>query len=186
MKSAVLIAYREPGFIEENVKKLMAKGFEIIVAADEPSGEILRIIRKYGLKATISDKRRGKWGPLNDAVALAEGDYIIFVDSDTRIAELEGFEEFDAVEIRKEINASSLIERLANIEYFNMFLTAKIASKLGSCLSLNGVAFGIKKDVLLKLGRFRRCINEDTDLGVRLELNGYRVGVCRRAITKAP
>jgi len=59
MKSAVLIAYREPGFIEENVKKLMAKGFEIIVATDEPSGEILRIIRKYGLKATISDKRRG-------------------------------------------------------------------------------------------------------------------------------
>jgi len=67
-----------------------------------------------------------------------------------------------------------------------MFLTAKIASKLDSCLSLNGAAFGIKKDVLLKLGGFRRCINKDTDLGVRLELNGYRVGVCRRAITKAP
>ena len=186
MKSAVLIAYRKPGFIEENVKKLMSKGFEIIIAVDEPSDEILRIIREYGLKATISDKRRGKWRALNDASTLAEGDYIIFVDSDTRIAELGDFEEFDAVEIVKEINASSLMERLANIEYFNMFLTAKIASKLGSCLSLNGAAFGIKKDVLLKLGGFRKCINEDTDLGVRLGLNGYRVGVCGRAITKAP
>ncbi len=184
-KSTVLIAYREPGFIEENVKKLMDRGFEIIIAADEPNDEILRIIREYGLKTTISDKRR-KWRALNDAVAIAEGDYIIFVDSDTRIAELEGFEEFDAVEIRKEINASSLIERLANIEYFNMFLTAKIASKLGSCLSLNGAAFGIKKDILLKLGGFRRCINEDTELGVRLGLNGYRVGVYGRAITKSP
>lgn len=99
---------------------------------------------------------------------------------------MENFEKFDAVEIRKEVNASSLMEKLANIEYFNMFLTAKIASKLGSCLSLNGAAFGIKKDVLLKLGGFRRRINEDTDLGVRLGLNGYKVGVCGRAITKAP
>jgi len=186
MKSAVLIAYKEPGFIEENVRNLTRKGFEVIIAADEPSNEILRIIRKYRLKATISDKRRGKWRALNDAVTIAEGDYVIFVDSDTIIAELEGFEEFDAVEIRKEINASSLMERLANIEYFNMFLTARIASKLGSCLSLNGAAFGIKKDVLLKLGGFRKCINEDTDLGVRLGLNGYRVGVCGKAITRAP
>jgi len=45
MKSAVLIAYREPGFIEENAKKLMNEGFEIIIAADEPSDELLRIIR---------------------------------------------------------------------------------------------------------------------------------------------
>jgi len=185
-KSAVLIAYREPGFIEENVRKLTDRGFEIIIAADEPNDKILRIVREYGLKATISEKRRGKWRALNDAISLADGDYIIFVDSDTRILNLENFEEFDAVEIGKEINATSLIERLAKIEFFNMFLTAKIASKFGSCLSLNGAAFGIKKDVLLKLGGFRKRINEDTDLGVRLGLNGYRVGVCGRAITKSP
>ena len=186
MKSAVLVAYRKPGFIKENVKKLKKKGFEVIVAVDEPSDEILRIVREHDLKATISEKRRGKWRALNDAISLAEGDYIIFMDSDTRIVELGDFEEFDAVEIVKEVNASLLIERLAKIEFFNMFLTAKIASKLGSCLSLNGAAFGIRRDVLLKLGGFRRRINEDTDLGIRLGLNGYRVGVCGRAITKSP
>lgn len=186
MKSAVLVAYRKPGFIKENVKKLKEKGFEVIVAVDEPNDEILRIVREHDLKATISEKRRGKWRALNDAISLAEGDYIIFMDSDTRIVELGDFEEFDAVEIVKEVNASLLIERLAKIEFFNMFLTAKIASKLGSCLSLNGAAFGIRRDVLLKLGGFRRRINEDTDLGIRLGLNGYRVGVCGRAITKSP
>jgi len=186
MKSAVLVAYRKPGFIEENVKKLIKEGFEVIVAVDEPNEEILRIVREYGLKATISERRRGKWRALNDAIRLAEGDYIIFIDSDTRIVELGGFENFDAVEIVKEVNASSLIERLAKIEFFNMFLTSKIASKLGSCLSLNGSAFGIRRDVLLKLGGFRRRINEDTDLGMRLGLNGYRVGVCGRAMTKSP
>ncbi len=186
MKSAVLVAYRKPGFIKENVKKLKEKGFEVIVAVDEPSDEILRIVREHDLKATISEKRRGKWRALNDAISLAEGDYIIFMDSDTRIVELGDFKEFDAVEIVKEVNASLLIERLAKIEFFNMFLTAKIASKLGSCLSLNGAAFGIRRDVLLKLGGFRRRINEDTDLGIRLGLSGYRVGVCGRAITKSP
>jgi len=186
MKSVILVTYREPGFIEENVKKLMTEGLEIIIAVDEPSDEILEIIRKYGLKATISDKRRGKWRALNDAISLAEGDYIIFVDSDTKIVDLGDFKGFDAVEIVKDINASSLIERLTKIEFFNMFLTAKISSKFNSCLSLNGAAFGIRKDVLLKLGGFKRCINEDTDLGVRLGLNGYKVGVCGKAITRAP
>ncbi|RLI74798.1 glycosyltransferase family 2 protein [Archaeoglobales archaeon] len=186
MKSAVLITHRELGFIEENVKKLMKEGFEIIIAMDEPNDELLRIVRRYTLKATISDKRRGKWKALNDAVALSSGDYILFLDSDTRIVELGNSEEFDAVEIRKEVNASSLMEKLINIDYFNMFLTAKLTSKLNSCLSLNGAAFVIKKDVLLKLGGFRRRINEDTDLGVRVGLNGYKVGVCGRAITKAP
>jgi len=41
------------------VKKFTKEEFKIIIALDEPSDKILRIIRKYGLKATISDKRRG-------------------------------------------------------------------------------------------------------------------------------
>jgi len=188
MKSGIITTYKKPGFIEENVKKLIDMGFEVIVAADEPSKDVIEIIEKYGLKATISEKRRGKWRALNDAVKLAAGDYILFIDSDTRILELglEKLAEFDAVEIRKEVNSSSLIEELANIDYFNMFLTAKLASKLNSCLSLNGAALGIRKQVLLELGGFRKYINEDTDLGVRLGLNGYKVGVFGRAVTKAP
>ena len=185
MKTAIIVAYKEPMFVEDNVKKLKELGFEVIIAADEPNKELLEIIHRYGLKATISDKRRGKWKALNDAIALANGDYILFVDSDTRIEELGDFN-CDVIEIRKEVNGSSLMEKLVNIDYFNMFLTAKLASKFNSCLSLNGSAFAIKKDILLKLGGFRRRINEDTDLGIRLGLNGYKVKIDGRAITKAP
>ena len=185
-KSAIIVSYRDPGYIEENVKKLIHNGFEIIIAVDEPNEEILRIIKEYNLKHTVSNKRRGKWRALNDALALAEGHHILFIDSDTKILRLNYRYEFDAVDIVKEIEGSSLLERLVNIEYFNMFLTAKIASKFGTCLSLNGAAFGIKKDVLLNLGGFRKRINEDTDLGVRLGLKGYRFGVCGKATTKAP
>ncbi len=185
-KSAIIVSYRDHGYIEENVKRLISNGFEIIIAVDEPNEEVLRIIKEYNLKHTISNKRRGKWRALNDAVTLAEGDYILFIDSDTKILRLDCHYDFDAVDIVKEIEGSSLLERLVNIDYFNMFLTAKIASKFGTCLSLNGAAFGIKKDVLLNLGGFRRRINEDTDLGVRFGLKGYRFGVCGKATTKAP
>jgi len=185
-KSAIIVSYRDSSYIEENVKKLISDGFEIIIAVDEPNEEILRIIKEYNLKHTVSNKRRGKWRALNDAVALAEGYHILFIDSDTKILRLDCNYDFDAVDIVKEIEGSSLLERLVNIEYFNMFLTAKIASRFGTCLSLNGAAFGIKKDVLLNLGGFRKRINEDTDLGVRLGLKGYRFGVRGKATTKAP
>jgi len=34
MKTAIITAYRKAGYIEENLEKL--KGFDIIIAADEP------------------------------------------------------------------------------------------------------------------------------------------------------
>ncbi|RLI83225.1 MAG: glycosyltransferase family 2 protein [Archaeoglobales archaeon] len=185
MKSAIIVAYREKGFVEENLRFLMDRGFEIVLAVDEPSDDLLRLIEEYGVKATLSDDRRGKWRALNDAIELTNGDYILFLDSDTKIVDL-SFDNFDVVEIRKEVVGKSLMERLANIDYFVMFLSSKFASKFNSYLSMNGSAFMIKRDVILKLGGFRRRINEDTDLGFRLGLNGYGVKICGRAITKAP
>jgi len=184
--SAILVAYRDPGYIEENVKKLKDKVFEIVVAADKPNSELLKIIKKYRLKATISAKRRGKWKALNDAISIANGDYLLFIDSDTRIIDIGNLEDSDVVEIRKEISCSSVLEKLVNIDYFNMLLSSKIASKLNSCLGLNGAAFGIKKDILLKLGKFRPYLAEDIDLGMRLGLNGYKIKISGKAITKAP
>jgi cellulose synthase/poly-beta-1,6-N-acetylglucosamine synthase-like glycosyltransferase len=186
MNSAILVAYKDPGFIEENIIRLKEWGFEIIIAADEPDERLLEIIEKHNLKATVCDKRRGKWKALNDAVKLVNGDYILFLDSDTRIIYPGDFEEFDVVEIRKEVNSSSIIEKLANIDYLIMFLTSKLASKLNSCLALNGSAFIIKRSVLNELGGFRALINEDTDIGMRAGLNGYSFGVCGMALTKSP
>lgn len=186
MKSAIIVAYRDKGIIEENIKDLLRSGYEVVVAADEPSDELLRILNKYNIKATISDRRRGKWKALNDALKIASGDDILFLDSDTRIVEICELNGKDAVEIRKEVFANTVLERLVSIDYFVMFLTAKLAERFNSCLSINGSAFLVKRSVIRRIGGFRRRINEDTDLGVRLGLNGFKVGVGGRAITKAP
>ncbi len=185
MKRTVIIsAYRDPEKIEENLKRL--DDFEIILAVDSPNDELKKIINGDSVKATISDTRRGKWKALNDALRLAEGEYILFLDSDTVLVDPGNPDAWDGAEIRKEVNGDSILGKLVRIDYFNMHLISLLAFKLGTCLGFNGAAFWMKKDVLRRLGGFRRRINEDTDLGVRLGVNGYRYGVCGKAITKCP
>ncbi len=186
MKTAVIAAYRDAGFIEENAKKLLDAGFEVIVAADEPSKEILDIVERYDLKATLSDNRRGKWLALNDAAELASGDVIMFLDSDTRIRELCAENGCDAVELVKEVEGNSLLAKLVNVDYLMLFLISRMAAYFNACVGINGAAFMIKRKVFRDLGGFRRKVNEDTDLGIRLCLAGFKYGLRGRAVTKAP
>ncbi len=186
MKTVVITSYRDAGYIEENLKRFSKGDFEVVIAVDDPEDKILEIIQGYGVKASISKERRGKWKALNDALKLVSGDQIIFLDSDTIIDDLSGLNGCDVVEILKEVKGDNTIEKLVNIDFLVMSLGSKIASKFGSCLGINGSAFVIKKSVIEKLGGFRKRINEDTDLGVRVGLNGYRFAVCGRAYTRAP
>ncbi len=183
-RSAVIAAFQNPGKIEENLKRL--EGFEIILAVDEPDSELNEIIERYNVKATVSEKRRGKWKALNDAAELVKGEYILFLDSDTIILDPGNPYGSDGAEIRKEVNGDSVLGKLIRIDYFSMHLISLLASKLGTCLGFNGAAFWVKKEVFKELGGFRRRINEDTDLGVRLGINGHRYGVCGRAVTEHP
>lgn len=186
MKTAVITVYKKPCFLRDNVERLKKEHFDIVVAADEPDEEVIKIINEYGLKATISEKRRGKWKALNDALKLADGELLLFLDSDTLIYNLSGLNGADVIEILKEVRGESVIERLAAVDYLVMSAGAKVASRLGSCLSVNGAAFLVKRKVVDELGGFRAKINEDTEFGVRAGLRGYRYAVCGRAITSAP
>jgi len=190
--TVIFAAYRSPGLIEENYLKLKKMGAEeFIIAADCPDARLRFLMRKYSFKLSVSESRRGKWRALNEASRLAEGDFLLFIDSDTLIeCELKeiirALERYDAVEIRKEIRGKNLMEKLVNIDYLNMFAVAKLSERLNSCLGLNGAAFAIRKDVFFALGGFRNVVNEDTDLGVRLGLRGYRFGTAGKASTAAP
>ncbi len=183
-KSVIISAYKTPGRIEENLETL--KGMDVVLTVDSPDSELREILKRYGLKASVSEKRRGKWKALNDAIKLADGDYILFLDSDTLIVDLGVVDGFDGVEIVKEVEGNSPLSKLIRIDYFNMYLISLLASKIGTCLGFNGSAFWIRKDVLLRIGGFKRRINEDTDLGIRFGINGFKYGVSGRAITECP
>jgi cellulose synthase/poly-beta-1,6-N-acetylglucosamine synthase-like glycosyltransferase len=191
--SVIFATYKDAGFIEENYLKLSRSKVksEFIVAADEPKPHLEFLLKKYSFKVCLSWKRRGKWRALNEATRVAEGKYLLFIDADTKLISslddiVKALEDYDAIEIRKEISGNSILEKLVNIDYLNMFAVAKISEKLNSCLGLNGAAFAIKKEVFYALDGFRNVINEDTDLGIRLGLKGYRFGTAGKAETTCP
>ncbi len=191
--SIIFAVYRHPGKVEENCEKIMKSGlnYELILAADLPDHRTLYLSKKYGMRKCFSEKRRGKWRALNDAAKIAKGEYLIFIDSDTVIESdlseiINALQKYDAVEIRKEISGNSVMEKLVNIDYLNMFTIAKLCEKMNSCLGFNGAAFAIKKDVFFSLNGFRNVVNEDTDLGLRLGLRGYSFGTAGKAKTSAP
>jgi|Deesub1362B_J571_1020462.scaffolds.fasta_scaffold00305_24 cellulose synthase/poly-beta-1,6-N-acetylglucosamine synthase-like glycosyltransferase len=190
-KSAIIVSYKNKGYIEYNTRKLIEMGYEVVLAIDSPDEECLKLVERLSgeasVKKSISKDRRGKWKALNDAIKLCEGDVVLFLDSDTKIIDFE-FEDldYDLVEIRKEINSESVFHRIVNIDYFNMYVTSKIAEKFGYCLSINGSAFLIKKSAIEQLGGFRNRINEDTDLGCRAGIKGLRYAVRGKAVTEPP
>ncbi|WP_290723940.1 glycosyltransferase family 2 protein [Archaeoglobus sp.] len=186
MKTAVISIYKNAKFLEENIRLLKKEGFDVILAVDEPEDDVFEIMRKYNLKATISEKRRGKWRALNDAAKMANGELLLFLDSDTVINNLSGVNGADVVEVVKEVKGEGLLEKLVAVDYLVMAMCAKLASKFGSCLGVDGAAFLIKKRVFEELGGFKGKVNEDTELGVRAALRGYRFAVCGKAFTASP
>ncbi|WP_456329832.1 glycosyltransferase [Archaeoglobus sp.] len=186
MKTAVIPVYKNTNFLEKNIELLRKNGFDIILAVDEPDENVLEIIRKYNIRATVSEKRRGKWKALNDAAKMASGELLLFLDSDTVVDNLSGLNGADVVEVVKEVKGESLLEKLVAVDYLVMAMCAKFASKFGSCLGVNGAAFLIKKRVFEELGGFKRRVNEDTELGVRAALRGYKFAVCGKAFTASP
>ncbi len=186
MKTAVIPVYKNAELLEKNVRRLKKEGFDIILAADEPDEEVMEVVRKYNIRATVSEKRRGKWRALNDAARMANGEFLLFLDSDTVISNLSGLDGADVVEVVKEVRGKGLLEKLVAVDYLVMAMCAKLASKFGSCLGVNGAAFLIKKRVFEELGGFRGKVNEDTELGVRAALKGYRFAVCGKAFTAPP
>ncbi len=191
--SVIFAAYRNAGHIEDNYLRLKRSRVkcEFIVAADEPDPTLEFLLRKYSFRVSLSYRRRGKWRALNDAASIAEGRYLLFIDSDTKLLSkiediVRALESYDAVEIRKEIDGKNVLEKLVNIDYLNMFAVAKLSEKLKSCLGINGAAFAIRKDVFFSLNGFRNVVNEDTDLGLRLGLSGFSFGTAGRAETKSP
>ncbi|WP_456478003.1 glycosyltransferase [Geoglobus ahangari] len=182
--SAVVTAYREPEFLFEIVEDLVKRGYEVVVSADCLSEENVRRVRELGVKATLSNVRRGKWKALNDALELVTGDYVLFVDSDTKLIDIPN-PSSDVVELTKEVRGRSIVERLVAVDYLLMNVSARISSKILGFSMVNGSAFISRADVVKRLG-FRPKIIEDADFGFRAGFEGYRVAVSGRAVTKAP
>ncbi|MEM2740911.1 MAG: glycosyltransferase family 2 protein [Nitrososphaeria archaeon] len=189
--SIILPVYRNGSCLNEILKSLSEDPYpekEVIVIIDEPTKECLETLNNFStinyFKIILNQKRKGKVNALNRGVEESSGELLLFLDSDICIPKdnrnflgslVEKAKSADVIDIKKEAEESSWLSKLIYYDYFSFTFSNWILIKeTGSTLGLNGAAFAVKKDVVKKLGGFRKTIVEDLDFATRASYAGYK------------
>lgn len=185
--SVVIPIHRESFLLRKNIQILLKQNLEkeVIVVIDEPTEKMEEEIKKErNVRFIVHKERVGKVNAVNEAIKLCNGEVILFLDGDVELLNDNGFlskvvEEisgYDALEIKKFIVRDSFLARLIYYDYASLNIFSWLAFKSTKKLvTLNGAAFAIKREVVLKLNGFNKMITEDIDLAVRLFMNGYKL-----------
>ena len=92
--SIVMVVRNEAGVLEEKLRNLLALDYptdliEVIVVSDGSTDGTNDILRQHSessrIQAVLSAESRGKAAGLNDAIALAHGDVVLFTDARQKI-----------------------------------------------------------------------------------------------------
>ncbi|MBC7091876.1 MAG: glycosyltransferase family 2 protein [Nitrososphaeria archaeon] len=192
--SVILPVYRNGSCLNEILKSLSEDPYpekEVIVIVDEPTKECLNTLNNFSslnnFKIILNQKRKGKVNALNRGIEESSGELLLFIDSDVYIPNdsknfleslVEKAKEADVIDVMKEAEVSSWLSRLVYYDYFSFTFSNWILIKeTGSTLGLNGAAFAAKKDVVKKLGGFRKTIVEDLDFAARASYEGYKFSI---------
>ncbi len=192
--SVVIPVYRNGSCLNEILKSLSEDPYpekEVIVIVDEPTKECLTTLNNFSrinyFKIILNQKRKGKVNALNMGIEESSGELLLFLDSDVYIPKddrnfleslVEKAKNSDVIDIKKEAEESSWLSKLIYYDYFSFTFSNWILIKeTGSTLGLNGAAFAVKKDVIKKLGGFRKTIVEDLDFASRASYAGYKFSI---------
>jgi len=181
--SIIITVYKNPHLLRDLIRNLgsqISEKGEIIVIADEPNQETMKILKKYDsdIKYFINKKRKGKVHALNFAAKKAKGKILLFLDSDVKIKDgkfvekiIKEIEDTSILDGKIKVVTNSLLSRLVSIDYFNMYLSTRLSvSKFKTRFGLNGVCFAIKREKFFELKGFKKTITEDADFGVRASI----------------
>jgi len=178
--SVFIPVYKESSLLRgllERLTKDPYKNKEILVVIDEPTSQSLELVKKYRkkVKFILNKERKGKVNALNEATKYATGNIFLFLDSDVEIPPTrknflkkveEEMKDCDVLEIKKMIKVNSFISRLVQYDYAILNFTNLVHSKvLKRGFHLNGAAFAINKNAFYDVGKFRKAILEDLELG---------------------
>jgi len=170
----------------ESLLKCEGKPTDLVVVVDEPEEsaveELSRLCAKGSCKLVVRRSRLGKVSALNEALALARGDVVLFLDDDVAVEDplflkriVREMEDCDIADIKKVVVGRGLLAGLVYIEYVAYNFASKMMAKLARrTIALNGAAFAVKREALQALGGFRRRLSEDFDFALRAFLMGLR------------
>ncbi len=203
-KVSVMIPCRnEEDVIEETLKTIKAQNYplyEVLIIDDNSNDRTAQIcmnfIKKHDLKhfklIQRYENNSSKPKAVNHALKFVKGDIIIFFDADNKpyrdcVKELvSGFEndKIAAVQGRVITKNGNLLSKIVSIERcsgFNVRFRGK--DRIGTNVQFSGTIVAIKRKIIEKIGNFNQnSLTEDTDLTVKLILNGYKIRYQPKAI----
>ena len=178
--SVIIPSYNSPLLEEvvESAKNLDYPKKEIIVVNDSSEE-----VSFPGVSVINNKVRKGKAHALNQAAAIAKGNLLFYLDSDTVAAPdclkklVPWFSEGVAAVSPKFTvkNKKNILTRLISLEHAFQTANFKIHMHFGSLLSFRGCAIAIRKDVLQELGGWKNTMIEDTDLAATMVKSGYKI-----------
>lgn len=159
---------------------------DLVIVVDEPEEgtveELSRLCAKRRCKLVVRRSRSGKVSALNEALALVNGNVVLFLDDDVVVEDplflkkvVKEMEDCDIADIKKVVVGKGLLAGLVYMEYAGYNFASKLMAKLsGRTIAINGAAFAAKREALQALGGFRRRYSEDFDFALRAFLLGLR------------
>ncbi len=157
--------------------------FEIIVVDDKSTDNSIEAIKKYQIKLLTHMKNRGQGAARNTGAKQAEGEILLFIDSDVCIKKdtlkkiVYIFYDKKNIEAVVGMPDKKCIYKNLSSMHFNRRIHFNY-SKLPDYINiLYGSISAVRKDIFSKMGGFDERISgvEDDELGFRLAEAGYKI-----------
>ena len=173
----------------ENLSRLDYPDYEVILVSDDSEQDFERL-RQIELPEKFKLVRRDvpqgrKAGALNYGVSLSTGEILVFLDAEARVdptiltkisAHLSHMEAV-ALRLRVRDPKNKLQVLYSEITEFSMDSLFRGRYLKGLPVFPNGSAFAIRSSTLKRIGGWREgMVAEDLEIGMRLFLNGVKVG----------
>lgn len=190
--SIVMAVRNEAAVLERKLQNLLMLNYpgehcEIIVASDGSTDATNEILRKYGsgprVRVLLSEEKRGKAACLNDCVALAGGEVIVFTDARQKI-ELDALRPLLATFGDPEVGCASGELMLGTADsgetaqgvglYWRIEKTVReLESKSGSVVGATGALYAARRKLVVPVPQ--DTILDDVYIPMHVARQGFRV-----------
>lgn len=196
--SIVIPAYNEEKNIGKCLEAIQQTDYpegkkEVIVVDDGSNDRTVEIARNFKNVKIARQEHKGKVDALNLGVSKASRNIVITIDSDVMMEKdfirniAKPFSDPDVGAVSgaaKVANTDTILTAFQSIEYiYNSLLMDSFSKVFGTSLWFWGALSSFKKDVLLKVGGFKKTSEtEDFDTMIRIKKHGYKTVSTKNAM----
>ncbi|RLI95793.1 MAG: hypothetical protein DRO99_05350, partial [Candidatus Aenigmatarchaeota archaeon] len=189
--SVIIPTYKSEKVIGKTLESVMKSDYpnkEVIVVDDSDDGTAA-IAKGMGATVLQNNTRQGKGAAINKAAAIANGEYILVLDSDTVMYrntlstlmrsyvkyDMEGENVGIVAPMYSASNRKNFIARLSDMEQKLHQSLMKIQMNLGSILSIRGSCMLMSRAAFDSAGGFSKTLLEDGDFTAKVIKSGYSI-----------